>query len=127
MKQVGRKGCGRGFSGVVPRARRPAEEAQRTPARNGNDGLRRQESSARAVHTPLETNMRHLMLAASATLALLIGAGTTPALAACDPGIRAIQYMHSVQMADGSIDRSTGETADYVIGAAAYGIDPSTL
>ena len=71
--------------------------------------------------------MKHLMLAASATLALLIGAGTTPALAACDPGIRAIQYMHSVQMADGSIDGSIGETADYVIGAASYGIDPNTL
>ncbi len=71
--------------------------------------------------------MRHLMLAASATLALLIGAGAAPALAACDPGIHAIQYMHSVQMADGSISGSIGQTADYVIGAAAYGIDPSTL
>jgi hypothetical protein len=76
---------------------------------------------------PLEMNMRHLTLVASATLAVLLGAGATPASAACDPGIRAIQYMHSVQMADGSIDGSIGETADYVIGAAASGIDPSTL
>src|SRR5258708_36735799 len=35
--------------------------------------------------------------------------------------------MHRVQMADGSIDGSIGETADYVIGAASYGIDPNTL
>jgi hypothetical protein len=72
-------------------------------------------------------NMRHLPLVASATLALLLGAGATPASAACDPATHAIQYLHSVQMADGSIDGNVNETADYVLGSAADGIDPNTL
>ena len=71
--------------------------------------------------------MRHLTLVASATLALLLGAGATPASAACDPATHAVQYLHSVQMADGSIDGNVNETADYVLGAAADGIDPNTL
>jgi hypothetical protein len=71
--------------------------------------------------------MRHLFLVASATLALTATAGSAPVLAACDPGTRAVQYLHSAQMADGSIDGNINETADYVLGAAADGIDPATL
>jgi hypothetical protein len=66
-------------------------------------------------------------MVASATLALVLGAGTTPAFAACDPATRAVQYLHSVQMTDGSIDGNVNETADYVLGAAADGVDPNTL
>jgi hypothetical protein len=72
-------------------------------------------------------NMRHLNLVASATLAMVLGGGASPAFATCDPATRAVQYMHSVQMADGSIDGNLNETADYVLGAAADGIDPGTL
>ncbi len=78
--------------------------------------------------------MRHLMLVASATLALLVGAGTTPALAACDPGIRAIQYLAANQKADGSLDMSSaggfgnpGATMDFAMDAAANGVDPGAV
>jgi outer membrane biosynthesis protein TonB len=39
----------------------------------------------------------------------------------------ALQYMLAAQRADGSIDGSLGETADFVIGTAAAGYDPATL
>lgn len=78
--------------------------------------------------------MRHLPMVASATLALviagfagIIGTGAAPAFAACDPATQAVQYLHGVQMADGSIDGNLNETADYVLGAAADGVDPATL
>jgi len=39
----------------------------------------------------------------------------------------ALSYLLSAQSTDGSIDKSLGETADYVIGAADAGYDPATL
>jgi hypothetical protein len=39
----------------------------------------------------------------------------------------ALAYLLAAQLPDGSIDKSLGETADYVIGAAAAGYDPGTL
>ena len=39
----------------------------------------------------------------------------------------ALEYLLAAQSADGSIDASLGETADFVIGAAAAGYDPATL
>ena len=78
--------------------------------------------------------MRRLVVA-SAILATLL---TTPlGLAAAahtstpapDSGraTAALEYLLAAQTPDGSIDKSIGETADFVIGAAAAGYDPSTL
>jgi hypothetical protein len=39
----------------------------------------------------------------------------------------ALEYLLAAQRIDGSIDKSIGETADFVIGAAAAGYDPATL
>lgn len=39
----------------------------------------------------------------------------------------ALQYLLAAQSGDGSVDGSIGETADFVIGAAAAGFDPATL
>ena len=39
----------------------------------------------------------------------------------------ALSYLLAMQSPDGSIDKSLGETADYVIGAADAGYDPATL
>jgi hypothetical protein len=39
----------------------------------------------------------------------------------------ALSYLLAAQSPDGSIDKSLGETADYIIGAAAAGYDPATL
>jgi len=39
----------------------------------------------------------------------------------------ALSYLLAAQSPDGSIDKSLGETADYVIGAADAGYDPATL
>jgi hypothetical protein len=39
----------------------------------------------------------------------------------------ALEYLLAAQRLDGSIDKSIGETADFVIGAAAAGFDPATL
>ena len=69
---------------------------------------------------------KHLM-GVSATLALTLFGGAMPAAAACDPATHAIQYLQSKQLADGSIDGSVNETADFVLGAASDGIDPRTL
>jgi hypothetical protein len=58
---------------------------------------------------------------------------TTPAMAPgaaltdADRAAAALEYLLAAQGADGSIDGSIGETADFVIGAAAAGFDPSTL
>jgi hypothetical protein len=82
--------------------------------------------------------MKTVLRSASATLAASLAGGSlgaivlmasapVPAAAACDPATRAIQYLVSKQMADGSIDGSLGETSDFVLGAAADGIDPNTL
>lgn len=77
--------------------------------------------------------MRRLVVA-SAILATLL---TTPlgAAAAAPTSIppdsaratAALEYMLAAQTADGSIDKSVGETADFVIGAAAAGYDQGTL
>lgn len=78
--------------------------------------------------------MRQLTLVASATLALLLGAGTAPAFAACDPATSAVQYLASNQKTDGSLDMSSaggfgnpGATMDFAMDAAAIGVDPGTI
>ena len=70
--------------------------------------------------------MRQLTLVASATLALLLGAGTAPAFAACDPATSAVQYLASNQKTDGSLDMSSaggfgnpGATMDFAMDAPA--------
>lgn len=44
-----------------------------------------------------------------------------------DRATSALEYMLAAQGSDGSLDGSIGETADFVIGAADAGYDPSTL
>ena len=39
----------------------------------------------------------------------------------------ALDFLLAAQHADGSLDGSLGETADFVIGTAAAGYDPATL
>lgn len=79
--------------------------------------------------------MRRLVVASAILAALL----TMPlGLAAADPispnfttnsarATAALEYLLAAQGPDGSIDGSIGETADFVIGAAAAGYDPATL
>lgn len=73
--------------------------------------------------------MRKHVSAASAILAALtLSVAVAPAAyAANDPATRAVRYLASQQAADGSLDSSLGETADFVQGAAAAGYDPSTI
>jgi hypothetical protein len=79
--------------------------------------------------------MRRLVVA-SAILAIFLtvplgmaAAAPNPAVAVTDSAraTAALEYLLAAQKADGSIDESLGETADFVIGAAAAGYDPSTL
>ena len=81
--------------------------------------------------------MRRLVVA-SAILATLLttplagvaaAPNTLPATAPTDSerATAALEYLLAAQAPDGSIDKSLGETADYVIGAAAAGYDPATL
>jgi hypothetical protein len=79
-------------------------------------------------------NMRHLILVAGAIPALLLGAGATPALATCDPGTFAVQYLAANQKTDGSLDMSSaggfgnpGATMDFAMDAAANGVDPGAI
>ena len=55
--------------------------------------------------------------------------GPTFSSAATDPerAAGALAYLVAAQLPDGSIDKSLGETADYIIGVAAAGYDPATL
>jgi hypothetical protein len=71
--------------------------------------------------------MKKHLLGASATLALALVWPAVPAAAACDPATHAVQYLASKQLANGSIDGSVNETADFVLGAASDAIDPKTL
>jgi hypothetical protein len=74
---------------------------------------------------------------ASAILAALLALPAAQAVAArvnpstattdTDRATAALEYLLAAQASDGSIDGSIGETADYVIGAAAAGFDPATL
>ena len=52
-----------------------------------------------------------------------------PATAQTDPqrATSALSYLLAAQKANGSLDGSIGETADFVIGAAGAGFDPATL
>jgi hypothetical protein len=79
--------------------------------------------------------MRRLVVA-SAILATLLMTPFGLAAATAGPPVvptdseratAALQYLHAAQGADGSIDASIGETADFVIGTAAAGFDPATL
>ena len=79
--------------------------------------------------------MRRLVVA-SAILATLLTTPSGLAAAAPKPSVvptdseratAALQYLLAAQALDGSIDGSIGETADFVIGAAAAGYDPATL
>jgi hypothetical protein len=78
--------------------------------------------------------MRRLVVA-SAILAILL---TTPLAVAAAPNTAtpptdserataALRFLWTVQLPDGSLDKSLSETADFVIGAAATGYDPATL
>ena len=55
--------------------------------------------------------------------------GPTYPSTAADPdrATAALAYLLAAQLPDGSIDKSIGETADFIIGAAAAGYDPATL
>jgi hypothetical protein len=74
-------------------------------------------------------------LVASAILATLLsaplGLAALPLSAAevtdSDRATAALRYLWAAQLPDGSIDGSIGETADFVIGTADAGFDPSTL
>jgi hypothetical protein len=81
--------------------------------------------------------MRRLVVASAilATLLILPLAGVAaaptalPATAPTDSerAVAALSYLWAAQRPDGSLDKSLGETADFVIGAAAAGYDPATL
>jgi hypothetical protein len=72
------------------------------------------------------------ILATLLTMPLSLAAATPtthPATAPtdADQATEALSYLLAAQRGDGSIDASLGETADFVIGAAAAGYDPATL
>jgi len=78
--------------------------------------------------------MRRLVVASAilATLLTMPLAGVAAAPTSTPPtdserATAALEYLLAAQAPDGSIDKSLGETADYVIGAAAAGYDPATL
>jgi len=81
--------------------------------------------------------MRRLVVASAILATLLtmpLGAAaaaqtTHPAIGPTDSdrATAALEYLLAAQGADGSIDGKLGETADFVIGAAAAGYDPATL
>jgi hypothetical protein len=78
--------------------------------------------------------MRRLVVA-SAILAILlamplaVAAAPNAATPATDSerATAALRFLWTAQQPDGSLDKSLGETADFVIGAAAAGYDPATL
>jgi len=79
--------------------------------------------------------MRRLVVASAilATLLILplagVAAAPNPAVLPTDSerAVAALSYLWAAQRPDGSLDKSLGETADFVIGAAAAGYDPATL
>jgi len=81
--------------------------------------------------------MRRLLVASAilaSALAMPLGLAAAtpaphPALLATDSdgATSALGYLLAAQKSNGSLDGSIGETADFVIGAAAAGFDPSTL
>jgi hypothetical protein len=77
--------------------------------------------------------MRRLVVASAilATLLTMPLALAAPASATAptdhERATAALQYLLAAQNANGSIDGSLGETADFVIGTAAAGYDPATL
>jgi hypothetical protein len=85
--------------------------------------------------------MRRLVVASAILATLLtwplaqVAAAPTPPPAAApasaptdaERATGALAYLLAAQRADGSLDGSIGETADFVIGAAAAGFDPATL
>jgi hypothetical protein len=79
--------------------------------------------------------MRRLVVASAIRATLLTvplsmaAAAPTPSTAVTDSAraTAALEYLLAAQGSDGSIDGSLGETADFVIGAAAAGYDPATL
>ena len=79
--------------------------------------------------------MRRLVVASAILATLLMtpfglaAATPTPSVVPSDSesATAALQYLLVAQGPDGSIDASVGETADFVIGAAAAGFDPATL
>ena len=79
--------------------------------------------------------MRRLIVASAILATFLITpfglAAATPAPSTSptdsERATAALGYLLAAQGADGSIDASIGETADFVIGAAAAGYDPATL
>ena len=92
-------------------------------AGNAAGGTMRRLVVASAILASLLTTLT-LPLAgvAAAPNALPVTAPTDPERAAA-----ALSYLWAAQRPDGSLDKSLGETADFVIGAAAAGYDPATL
>jgi hypothetical protein len=69
------------------------------------------------------------ILATLLSLPLVLAAPPASAAPPTDPerATAALEYLLAAQRADGSIDGSLGETADFVFGTAAAGYDPDTL
>jgi hypothetical protein len=69
------------------------------------------------------------ILATLLSLPLVLAAAPASAAPLTDSqrATAALEYLLAAQRADGSIDGSLGETADFVIGTAAAGYDPATL
>src|SRR5450759_1144268 len=97
-------------------------------------GLRRRGPLRQAGNAAGGT-MRRLVVASAilATLLILplagVAAAPHPAVQPTDSerAVAALSYLWAAQRPDGSLDKSLGETADFVIGAAAAGYDPATL
>ena len=66
-------------------------------------------------------------VAAAPTLPPATAAPPATALTDSDRATAALGFLLASQRADGSLDGSIGETADFVIGTAAAGFDPATL
>ncbi len=76
---------------------------------------------------------RHVLASAILATCLLVplSLAATPTAAAAptdsERATSAVEYLWYLQAADGSLDHSIGETADFIIGTAAAGYDPATL
>ena len=84
---------------------------------------------ASAILATLLTTPLSALAASPAPSPSLSPSPSPTSVAAPDPvrATAALEYLLAAQGPDGSIDGSIGETADYVIGAAAAGFDPGTL
>ena len=91
--------------------------------------MRRLVIASAILATLLTTPIGAAAASPTATPAPIPTAGPTFPSTATDSAraTAALSYLLAAQSPDGSIDKSLGETADYIIGAAAAGYDPATL